>query len=83
MHLPSKFPKRFPRGWRIRSCPVPVTPAMAVLGRTSVFTTNVLSMIDGERSIVEMARQMGRSWNVDPGPLQDQLRVFFAQLPTG
>lgn len=63
--------------------PVPVTPAMAVLGRTSVFTTTVLSMIDGERSIVEMARQMGSSWNVHPGPLQDHLRVFFAQLPTG
>jgi hypothetical protein len=63
--------------------PVPVTPAMAVLGRTSVFTATVLSMIDGERSIVELARHMGSSWNVHPGPLQDQLRVFFAQLPTG
>ena len=63
--------------------PVPITPSMAVLGRTSVFTATVLSMIDGDRSIVEMARQMGSSWNVDPGPLQNQLRVFFAQLPTG
>jgi SAM-dependent methyltransferase/uncharacterized protein YbaR (Trm112 family) len=63
--------------------PVPMTPAMAVLGRTSVFTANVLSMIDGERSIVEMAREMGSAWNVPPGPLQDQLRVFFAQLPSG
>jgi len=36
-----------------------------------------------ERSIVEMAREMGSSWNVHPGPLQDHLRVFFAQLPTG
>jgi hypothetical protein len=63
--------------------PVPVTPAMMVLGRTSVFTTTVLSMIDGERSIVEMAQQMGAEWNVHPGPLQDQLRVFFAQLPSG
>jgi hypothetical protein len=62
---------------------IPVTLAMGVVGRTSVFTAGVLSMIDGERSIVEMAQQMGAEWNVHPGPLQDQLRVFFAQLPSG
>ena len=55
---------------------------MVALGRTSVFTASVLTLIDGERSIVDLARQMGVAWNVDPASLQDQLHAFFAQLPT-
>lgn len=62
--------------------PIPVTPAMVTLGRTSVFTAGVLTLIDGERSIVDLARQMGTAWNVDPASLQDQLHAFFAQLPS-
>ena len=61
--------------------PIPVTPPMVALGRMSVFTAGVLTLIDGERSIVDLAHQMGQSWNVDPATLQDQLRAFFAQLP--
>jgi uncharacterized protein YbaR (Trm112 family) len=62
--------------------PIPVTPAMVALGRTSVFTAGVLTLIDGQRSIVDLARQMGVAWNVDPATVQDQLHAFFAQLPT-
>jgi N2227-like protein len=62
--------------------PIPVTPAMVALGRTSVFTAGVLTLIDGERSIVDLARQMGAAWNVDPASVQDQLHAFFAQLPS-
>lgn len=62
--------------------PIPVTPAMVALGRTSVFTAGVLTLIDGERSIVDLARQMGTAWNVDPASVQDQLHAFFAQLPS-
>lgn len=61
--------------------PIPVTPAMVSLGRMSVFTASVLTLINGERSIVDLARHMGQSWNVDPATVQDQLHAFFAQLP--
>jgi hypothetical protein len=46
-----------------------------------MFTTGVLSMIDGQRSVVDVARELGAAWNVDPGRLQDDLRAFLAQLP--
>ena len=61
--------------------PIPITPGLIALGRTSMFTTGVLSMIDGNRSIVEVARELGAAWNVEPARLQDDLRAFLAQLP--
>jgi hypothetical protein len=62
--------------------PIPVTPAMVALGRTSMFTTGVLSMIDGTRSIVEVARSLGAAWGVEPERLHDELRAFLARLPS-
>ena len=61
--------------------PIPITPALIALGRTSMFTTAVLGMIDGNRSIVDVARELGKAWGVDPGRLQDELRGFLARLP--
>lgn len=61
--------------------PIAITPSLIALGRTSMFTTGVLSMIDGQRSVVDVARELGAAWNVDPGRLQDDLRAFLAQLP--
>jgi hypothetical protein len=61
--------------------PIPITPSLIALGRTSMFTTGVLSMIDGQRSIVEVARELGQAWGVEPGRLQDELRAFLARLP--
>jgi uncharacterized protein YbaR (Trm112 family) len=62
--------------------PIPITAAMVALGRTSMFTTGVLSMIDGTRSIVEVAQSLGAAWGVDPGRLHDELRVFLSRLPS-
>ena len=62
--------------------PIPITPALVALGRTSMFTTSVLSMIDGERSVVDVARELGAAWHVEPGRLQDELRAFLARLPS-
>lgn len=62
--------------------PIPVTPALVALGRTSLFTSGVLSMIDGTRSIVDVSRALGASWGVDPARLHDELRVFLARLPS-
>jgi len=62
--------------------PIPVTPALVALGRTSIFTSGVLSMIDGTRSIVDVARALGSAWGVEPTRLHDELRVFLARLPS-
>jgi SAM-dependent methyltransferase len=62
--------------------PIPVTPALIALGRTSMFTSGVLSMIDGTRSITDVARALGAAWGVDPGRLHEELRVFLARLPS-
>ena len=61
--------------------PIPVTKALVALGRTSIFTSGVLSMIDGTRSIVDVARALGAAWGVEPARLHDELRVFLARLP--
>jgi SAM-dependent methyltransferase len=62
--------------------PIPITDALVALGRTSMFTTGVLSMIDGQRSIVDVARELGAAWRIDPARLQDELRAFLARLPS-
>lgn len=62
--------------------PIPVTPALVALGRTSIFTSGVLSMIDGRRSIVDVAQSLGAAWGVEPARLHDELRVFLARLPS-
>jgi SAM-dependent methyltransferase len=62
--------------------PIPITPALVALGRTSMFTAGVLSMIDGQRSIVDVARDLGAAWGVEPARLQDELRAFLARLPS-
>jgi len=61
--------------------PIPITPALVALGQMSMFTTGVLSMIDGARSIVEVSQALGAAWGVDPGRLHDELRAFLARLP--
>jgi len=38
-------------------------------------------MIDGNRSVVDVARELGRAWGIDPGQLYDELRAFLARLP--
>jgi hypothetical protein len=61
--------------------PIPITESLVALGRTSMFTTGVLGMIDGQRSIVDVARELGKAWGIDPARLQDELRAFLARLP--
>ena len=61
--------------------PIPVTPAMIALGRTSMFTTGVLGLIDGTRSVVDVAAELGKVWGIEPVLLHDELRAFFARLP--
>ena len=62
------------------TAPIPITPELIALGRASVFTTGVLGMIDGHRSVIDVARELSRAWGVEPTRLQDELRNFFACL---
>jgi hypothetical protein len=63
------------------SLPIPLGPAMPALRKQSVFTVGILSMIDGRRSIRELASALGSQWGVPPAPLEEQLRPYLARLP--
>lgn len=60
--------------------PVPQLPQLAQLHRSSVFTIGVLSMVDGRRSIADIAVKLAQSWNAEPSAVQDHLRAFFGSL---
>ena len=62
--------------------PIPITQSLIALGRTTMFTTGVLGMIDGQRSIVDISRELGAAWGIEPARLQDELRAFLARLPS-
>ncbi len=63
------------------SLPIALTPSLTALGRKSVFAGSVISLIDGTRSLSDVAREMGRLWGFDAPRILDQLRAFFATLP--
>jgi uncharacterized protein YbaR (Trm112 family) len=78
---PSEIPDPLPPWVRNPTVPIPITPALIALGRTSMFTSGILSMIDGTRSVVDVARALGQAWHIEPGRLQNELRTFLAQVP--
>jgi uncharacterized protein YbaR (Trm112 family)/SAM-dependent methyltransferase len=61
--------------------PIPITEALVTVGRTSMFTTAVLSLIDGQRSIADVARELSSTWGLEPARLHDELRAFLARFP--
>jgi hypothetical protein len=63
------------------SLPIPLTPQLVALGQKSVFAGSVISLIDGGRSLSEVANEMGRLWGFDSARILEQLRAFFATLP--
>ncbi len=63
------------------SLPIPMTPQIVAFGRRSVFAGSVISLIDGARSLSEVANEMGRLWGFDSTRILEQLRAFFATLP--
>jgi hypothetical protein len=62
---------------------IPRLPDWEALRRSAVFTNGVISMIDGRRSIAEIAAALGKSWSVDPATLEDPLRAFLGRLIRG
>ena len=79
---PVDIPDPMPPWVRNPTVPIPITPALIALGRTSMFTSGILSMIDGTRSVVDVARALGQAWRIEPGRLQNELRAFLAKLPS-
>ena len=63
------------------SLPIPLTPQLVAFGQKSVFAGSVLTLVDGARSLSEVAAEMGRLWGFDSARIMDQLRAFFATLP--
>jgi hypothetical protein len=63
------------------SLPIPVSPAFAGLQKTSILTVGILSMIDGQRTLLDIAAALGREWGVPPAILAAELRPFLARLP--
>jgi hypothetical protein len=46
-----------------------------------MFTAGAISLVDGQRSLLDVASEIGRATGVDPAALLDQLRAFFGMLP--
>lgn len=68
-------------GWLLDAHqPVPMTPSGNGLRRNSVFTIGVLSLVDGKRSLTDIAAALGKQWHVAPETLLEPLREFFAKL---
>ncbi len=65
------------------SRPIPLTDPLIAFGRQSVFAGSVISLLDGQRSLNDVAAEMGRLWGFDTPRIGDQLRAFFATLPPG
>jgi SAM-dependent methyltransferase len=61
--------------------PIPVRPSLMALGRKSMFTAGAISLVDGQRSLLDVASEIARATGVDPAALLDQLRAFFGMLP--
>ncbi len=65
------------------SLPIPRTATLMNLGRTSLFTAGAIALVDGVRSMSDVANEVSRQMGIAPVTLLDQLRAFFAKLPPG
>jgi uncharacterized protein YbaR (Trm112 family) len=57
---------------------VPPLPELVEAHRSSLFTIGVLSMIDGKRSIAEMATELAGSWGMEARAVENHLGAFFS-----
>lgn len=62
------------------SVAIPLTPTLVALGRKSVFAGSVISLVDGTRSLSDVAGEMERLWGFNAPNILQQLRAFFATL---
>ncbi len=59
---------------------VPMMPELTELQQSSAFTAAVLSMIDGQTSIDDMAARVAPAWHTEPSAAADHLRAFFGSF---
>ena len=78
---PFVSPDRTPAWIADASLPIPLTPQLVAFSQKSVFAGSVLSLVDGARSLSDVAAEMGRLWGFNSARIMDQLRAFFATLP--
>ncbi|HTV23267.1 MAG TPA: methyltransferase domain-containing protein, partial [Polyangiaceae bacterium] len=60
--------------------PVTLTAAAKALRKSSVMAIGVLALVDGERSLLDIAQALAAQWRLPPEALVDSLREFLASL---
>lgn len=63
------------------SLPIPAGKGLSAIRKKSVLTIGIVSMIDGRRSVRDLARELGAQWGVPPAVVEEQLAPFLASLP--
>lgn len=61
--------------------PIPAGKGLPLIRKKSVLTIGIVSMIDGRRSVRDLARELGAQWGVPPAVVEEQLLTFLASLP--
>jgi hypothetical protein len=61
--------------------PVPLSENTLAFRRSSVFTNGVLSLVDGRRTLRDIAAHLASNWKVPEDALLDPLRAFLARFP--
>lgn len=62
------------------SLPIPLTAQVQALLKSSVFTIGVLNLVDGRRSLSDIAAVLGAQWHLPAETLQGPLRAYLAKL---
>ncbi len=65
---------------RDTTLPIPPSAALASERNRSVVTVGVLSMVDGQRSIRDLAVMLAGQWQMDPNVLEAQLAALFSRF---
>lgn len=60
--------------------PIPSSQGLVALRRSYVLMNGVLSLVDGKRTLKDVAQVLGAKWELPPATLLEPLRVFFARL---
>ena len=76
---PAREPVSIHPAWLVDAKkPIPLTATTALLRKSSVLRHGVLSLVDGKRSLTDIAGALGEQWSMQPESLLDPLRVFFS-----
>lgn len=71
-----------PAWLRDPSVSIPIGEEISNLKRSTVFSAGVLSMIDGSRSIRDIAVTLGKQWRLPPEQLVPKLQALLERLAT-